>query len=238
MSHTRVSFVAACLRSHLFSSKQNVSEDSEPKTSRSLLQSQEMCNMSIYIDHKYGSLSSRYVAASHSVYAVLLAPRLIHALTYSTVCLPFHVHSSFSYFLMLQVKLCFQPRRLQRQGPASAASKHLLLWIHVSGSGLHMRHGSFSLLQSVTPLPYSVSSWAGMHSQMWRTFLLALALKTTPPFSTSFHPHTHTLDPWVFSGIFCRLTKSLNCLFVGWKQHMDFGILHRCVMLEKYDENM
>lgn len=127
MSHTRVSFVAACLRSHLFSSKQNVSEDSEPKTSRSLLQSQEMCNMSIYIDHKYGSLSSRYVAASHSVYAVLLAPRLIHALTYSTVCLPFHVHSSFSYFLMLQVKLCFQPRRLQRQGPASAASKHLLL---------------------------------------------------------------------------------------------------------------
>lgn len=47
----------------------------------------EICNVSIDTYCKYSSLSSCYVAATHSVYAVLLAPRLIQALTYSVFAL-------------------------------------------------------------------------------------------------------------------------------------------------------
>ena len=84
------------------------------------------------------------------------------------------------------------------------------------GSRLHMRLGSLPLpLQSVIPLPYSVSSRAGLRSQMWRTYPLALSLKRLPlplpspssPFNLlPTHTHTQILGLWVFSVTLCRWT--------------------------------
>lgn len=51
--------------------------------------------------------------------------------------------SSFSFFLMLQVKLGSQPHCLHKQ---EAASEHLLLLVHVSRRRLHTRQVSFSSL--------------------------------------------------------------------------------------------
>ncbi len=140
-----------------------------------------------------GSLSSCNVAASHCVHAALLAPHF--DVLWHTVGLPFHVQSSFSYFLMLRVKLCSQPRRLQKWDATQVLlQKHLSLWVHVSGSRLHMRHGSFSFsnlslyFHILSHLEPGCTHRCGEHFcwlSHWTPNPLYLLL------STSFHPHTH-----------------------------------------------
>lgn len=129
-----------------------------------------------------------YVAASHTVYTVLLAPRLRHALTYSRFALSCSIlfqlfldstsQALFSASLDPHYKCCFKTPFAASTCVRKRASHEARL---------------FLLLQSVTPLPYSVSSRAGLRTQMWRTFLLARSLKRLHPTFNLLPPtHTHT----------------------------------------------
>ena len=138
-----------------------------------------------------------------------------------TVALPFNVQSTLSCVLMLQVKLCSQPRRVQKRGATNAASKHLLLWVHVSG-----KQASHEARLSLSPSPicHSTSIFRLISSRAALTDVENISVGSLaetpppplpspprPPLSTSSpptHTHTHTqfLGLWVFSVTLCRWT--------------------------------
>lgn len=116
-----------------------------------------------------------------------------------TVSLPFHVQTSFSCFLIHSSRALFSALLL------SAASKHLLLWVHVSGSRLHMRHSSFSF--SNLSLHFHILSHLepGCTHRCGEHFCWLAHWSTSTPLSTPFLPPTHI----------CTAVAS-------WKLHLNF----------------
>lgn len=160
------------------------------------------------------SLSLRYAAASHSVHALLLAPRPSHALTYSRLAL-----SSSSLF-----SSCYISRRSRvlSEPPFSASpvakpvALRVLLQKNTFRCEYMCQEAGFArgaALSLPSPICHSTSifcliSSRGLHSQMWRTFLLALSLNSPqptapPPFNLL--PPTHT-DPWSL-GLFSNILQ-------------------------------
>lgn len=150
---------------------------------------------------KCSSLSSCYCMLQLLTLCIPCYWRPAWDMLWHTVGLPFHVQSSFSYFLIPRVKLCSQPRWIPI---TSAASKHLLLRVHVSGSGLHMRRGSFSF--SNLSLHFHILSHLepGCAHRCGEHFCWLAHWNASTPLSTSFHPPTHTLvENCTWTSAFC-----------------------------------
>lgn len=80
-----------------------------------------MCDTSVYL---YRLWSVEAGVCHHAMLQLLTVCMPCYwgpkwAMLWHTVGLPFHVQSSFSYFSMIQVKLCSQPCCLQKRGATS-----------------------------------------------------------------------------------------------------------------------
>lgn len=139
-----------------------------------------------------------------SVYAVLLEPCLSNSLTYSRFVL------SCSTLFQLLLDAASQAVFSASLG-AKVGSYKCCFKTPFSVSTCVRKRAShearlFLLLQSVTPLPYSVSSRARLRSQMCRTFLLVLLLNLLlPPPPPAAHTHT---NPWSLG--LCRNILQVN----------------------------